>query len=122
MNIRDVLLIIVELILENTLKWLYECVEKNETHCDLDFIFLEQSFFFLHFSTLMLEPNISKREKTLNGHTFKVFSDLPRTSFFTNFLMLLQNGNYTQEDLIKFDYKKNKKIENLGILLHGRTY
>ncbi len=52
-----------------------------------------------------------------------IFSDLPRTSFFfMNFLMLLQNGNQTQEDLIKFDYKKNKEVENLGIPLHARTY
>jgi hypothetical protein len=36
--------------------------------------------------------------------------------------MLLQNGNQTQEDLIKFDYKKNKEVENLGIPLHARTY
>jgi hypothetical protein len=40
MNIRDVLLIIVELFLKKTLKWLCECVEKNDTHCDQDFIFL----------------------------------------------------------------------------------
>jgi hypothetical protein len=70
MNIKDVLLIIVELILKNTLKWLCECVEKNETHCDQDFIFFKQRFFFLQFSTLMLGPNISKRERTLNGHMF----------------------------------------------------
>jgi hypothetical protein len=56
MNIRDVLLIIVELnFFLNILKWLCECVEKNEIHWDQDFIFLEQSFFFLGL-------NISKRE------------------------------------------------------------
>jgi hypothetical protein len=36
--------------------------------------------------------------------------------------MLLKKGNQTQEDLIKFDYKKNKEVENLGAPLHARTY
>jgi len=58
--------------------------------------------------------------------TMSIYNDLPRTSsFFFKFSCCSknsQNGNQTQEDLIKFDYKTNKEVENLGIPLLARTY
>jgi hypothetical protein len=39
--------------------------------------------------------------------------------FFSSiFSCCIKSGNEPQEDLAKFDYKTNKEVENLGILLH----
>jgi hypothetical protein len=39
--------------------------------------------------------------------------------FFQFFSYWSKSGNQPQEDLAKYSYKKNKKIENLGNLLHA---
>jgi len=53
---------------------------------------------------------------------FKLFHTLTCLSlpmFFSSiFSCCIKSGNEPQEDLAKFDYKTNKEVENLGILLH----
>ncbi len=38
--------------------------------------------------------------------------------FFSIFSCCIKSGDQPQEDLAKSDYKTNKEVENLGILLH----
>jgi len=39
--------------------------------------------------------------------------------FFPNFLIvIIESDDQPQEDLAKFNYKTNRQVKNLGILLH----
>jgi hypothetical protein len=70
----------------------------------------------LHWNCLCFE--LKHHQRSL--HCFReLFIFLPNNLFiFSIFSCFTKSGDQPQEDITKFVYKTNKKVENLGILFH----